>query len=281
MQNARDSAAGVYIKIERAKSHIRELTEAIAAFLESDPYALVVQEEPETGDLVYRLRVLRETPPEWGAILGDATHNLRSALDLLASELVLVGGGKLTDQTGFPIARDVHALKSMLPAKMGGAPPAAIRLIRAMNPYHGGNEALWRLHRLDIMDKHRLLLAVGSAHRNIILDGARLLAAAFKDDPTFHLHPEMSLPFALRPANRQWPLQDGAVVYRVMAAARHVGDHEAPQFTFEIAFGEGDVVKGEEILGTLQGLVVAVEDVVAKLVPYLRDSEQEKADPQL
>jgi hypothetical protein len=53
--------------------------------------------------------------------------------------------------------------------KKGGAPllkqlPAEDRgKLLALKPYREGNLALWALHRLDIMSKHRRLLDVQSA----------------------------------------------------------------------------------------------------------------------
>ncbi len=271
MASASDRATGSNIKIERAKTHVRELEALVQEFLQSSPYAVVREEDPETGDLVYRLRVLRQPPLAWSAIVGDAVHNLRTALDLLACELVRANGGRVNEDTGFPIGKDVHALKSMLKNKIGGASEEAIRHIRSLNPYPGGNDGLWRLHRLDVVDKHRLLLSVGSAHKNIVLDAVRMFPP---DTPEFlgidvGTFEAFSLPFALTPADRQWPLSDGAEVLRVMAAAREGHWDEAPQFGFEIAFGEGEVVRGQPLLETLHRFIALVEGVVEQLGPLL------------
>jgi hypothetical protein len=38
--------------------------------------------------------------------------------------------------------------------------PIAVTAIDNAKPYNGGNEPLWRIHQLDIIDKHRNLFAV-------------------------------------------------------------------------------------------------------------------------
>src|SRR5438132_5583994 len=38
--------------------------------------------------------------------------------------------------------------------------------IDALRPYKGGNDVLWQLHELNNVDKHRLILTVGSALRS-------------------------------------------------------------------------------------------------------------------
>src|SRR5581483_7814217 len=42
--------------------------------------------------------------------------------------------------------------------KVQGIDPGAVRLIESLQPYNGGNDALWTLAELDNFDKHRLLV---------------------------------------------------------------------------------------------------------------------------
>lgn len=42
-------------------------------------------------------------------------------------------------------------------------------LLKALKPYKGGNEPLWGLNRLDILDKHRLLVPVAAGHHTLFL----------------------------------------------------------------------------------------------------------------
>ena len=41
---------------------------------------------------------------------------------------------------------------------------AAIKHLDSLKPYKGGNEALWRVHELDNIDKHRTLFTIGRDH---------------------------------------------------------------------------------------------------------------------
>lgn len=79
-----------------------------------------------------------------------------------------------------------------------------------------------------------------------------------------------SLPIALNPADKQWPLNDGAEIYRVMDAARSSHRDEDVQFTFGIAFGEGEVVQGEPLIPTLHQLVNSVEETTKPFLTFLR-----------
>ncbi len=259
--------AGIYAKVERAKKHVRELEALVQGFFETNPYEIVVQDDPDTGDRAFTVKILHQPPLEWSAVVGDAVHNLRAALDLLVCELVRGEGQPIKDNTSFPIFRSKdafdNAFKSGVPGQIKGAPKDAIRLIRRLKPYKGGNEPLFWLHRLDIADKHRVLITVGSAHENVIVDPAAILRKMFANtDVGFDLSQIPSTPIALNPADRQWPLKDGAEIYRVMAAARSTHEDQDTQFTFGIAFGEGEVVEGEPLLPTLHDLINFVEKII-------------------
>src|SRR5918995_3001656 len=98
----KDRLAGVRLKIERARKHIRDLETETSAYLNSSPhpYQLRAEDDPATGDEVYRVRVLFPIPESIPLIVGDAVHNLRSALDHLAWQLVESGGGEPGRDTG-------------------------------------------------------------------------------------------------------------------------------------------------------------------------------------
>lgn len=96
------TVAGINMKVKRAKEHINNLELLISGFRESKPYEVVRQEEPN-GEITFRVKVKAQPPQEWGAIIGDVIHNLRSSLDYLIWQLVLSNGKTPSKRTGFPI----------------------------------------------------------------------------------------------------------------------------------------------------------------------------------
>jgi hypothetical protein len=68
-------------KTEWAKQHINYLEAHVREFLQGRPYELVTDDKGDNLGVEYSVRVHREPPPEWGLIIGDVIHNLRSALD--------------------------------------------------------------------------------------------------------------------------------------------------------------------------------------------------------
>ena len=80
------------LKVNRAKHNIQDLNAQAQAFSESNPYALTFEKNVESpNQLSPMLHVGQGVVSKLdnlSLITGDAVHNLRSALDLLAVELV-------------------------------------------------------------------------------------------------------------------------------------------------------------------------------------------------
>lgn len=153
------------LKISRAKSHIAELEETLQAHKKSDwcKASLERLTNPAPGQPDYKLNVeFKGAPAIVSAQVGDAIHNLRSALDLLAVRLVELNGGNTKDVM-FPFAKDAAALPQLMQARhLDRAGAADQATILALQPYHGGNAALRGLHDMDIQDKHHALIPVAN-----------------------------------------------------------------------------------------------------------------------
>lgn len=141
-------------KVERARSFIIELA------AEQKRYAAV---GVRTRIKVQSDRALLDI--DWdgtgllpGIILGDAVHNLRSALDLMATELTVIAGQD-PNKAYFPFAKDLESLRKNQKFKAFAKSGAdCAQLLETIAPYRGGNWALRALHDLDVQDKHRSLI---------------------------------------------------------------------------------------------------------------------------
>ena len=104
-------------------------------------------------------------PPDIALTLGDAIHNFRASLDHLAMDLCLLKD-ESTDGVAFPFSKVALGLNKEIKGrhfKRAGA--AAVDLLVRIGPHAEGNRALYGLHQLDIMDKHRLVLPLFHASR--------------------------------------------------------------------------------------------------------------------
>jgi hypothetical protein len=95
------------------------------------------------------------------AEVGACINSIRSSLDVLATVLVKRHSLQIhEDRVFFPIARSKEVFE-----RPGGAaqkflerlPELERKLMNHLQPYQGGNPALWALHHFDIVRKHRCL----------------------------------------------------------------------------------------------------------------------------
>lgn len=246
------------IKIERAKELIQELRREIEAFHGGNPYQLIASTEPESGDHVVRVHILRAPPARWGALIGDAIHNVRSALDLLVWQLVLCNGSVPGKHNAFPIYDTLADFLNGYARQLRGVATPAVKMIRSLNPYEAGNRTLWLLHKLDIIDKHRVLVPAYSSVGTTIIDmtvGIRKLMPEAESLPP--------MPIGLNWADPSCPVQEGEELWRVKADQREDVDLH-PKFTFTIALAPGTPVKkGISIVALLEDLTSETQRVVA------------------
>ncbi|GAA0611950.1 hypothetical protein [Streptomyces crystallinus] len=259
------AADEVRLKFERSRCHLAELEDRIKSYLDREPFGVQPEEDETTGDLVYLVEVREPPPVALSLPLGDAVHCARSALDYLAWRLVIAGGGTPGINTMFPISETEKKFNGSFEGRLLGASASAVAAVQALRPFRGGDDRFWRLHRLDIEDKHRLLVPVGAAHTSVNVS----FTFAGMDPDFAGVDPVV---VGLNPADRQYPLQNGAEVYRVMKAARQSaaqGIGASHSFTFDVAFGEGIIVSGEPIMPTLADLIRDVESAVVPLFQFL------------
>lgn len=98
---------GPRLKIERAKQHIADLHSSICAFATTDFCSLDVNQEVETGKYCLKVAVKEPLPHEFALIIGDAVHNLKSALDITVNEVVFRRLNRYDKHTDFRL--EIHA----------------------------------------------------------------------------------------------------------------------------------------------------------------------------
>ena len=154
--NATQSFSQPRQKLRRAEFHIGSLEAAIERYFSTDWYTCEFRRNQEGQ---YNLKIVTYGIPEdFSLIVGDVVHNLRTALDLLAVEVVGRNGGN-TKGVYFPFAGSAKDLDIMIARRNFDRASTVDRdLVRSLQPYTGGNYLLRSLHDLDIQDKHHSLI---------------------------------------------------------------------------------------------------------------------------
>ena len=165
------SLDGVRIKLRRAKDHLTDLRSKLDPIADEATRSIVgAPSEDDPSTLVYRVTRVPDIDPIIAAITGDIVHNLRSALDHVAWQLVVLDNGQPTRDTVFPLHESTMNERGnprVLTIQPGITDPRIMVAVEAMQPYTEAKydheprtDALGIVGRLDNIDKHRLLLTV-------------------------------------------------------------------------------------------------------------------------
>jgi hypothetical protein len=268
-----DPTSAWWAKVNRAKHHINALAADIDSFLGSTAYEVLAEPGEQPNETIYRLRMQLPIPIHFSTTIGDALHNLRSALDYAAYEMARRHVGRdLTEKEElaceFPIRDDPAKLDKFFsaPGRQALYGPRERQAIRDVQPAWLHDEVarrgvkelhprqdevtydpLWLLSRLSNIDKHR-----------------RLHLTAWWPDIAYWGSDE--------PSHRRWrwgepPYEDGRILGRLIDDSMHP---EPPamlhqEMTLRILYPGAE---SQDIVRLLKGIQ---EDLTYRVLPRLLD----------
>lgn len=160
--------AASYMKLERVRGFIAELDAERLRYLASNPATVTMLADVVPPQIQVRWEGVGLLP---GAIIGDAIHNLRTALDQMASELARINDRSDKD-VYFPFAVDLETLEKSEKFKaFKKCGQDCVDELLNLKPYRGGNDALRAVHDLDNHDKHTALVPA-SQSLNVSVEGS-------------------------------------------------------------------------------------------------------------
>lgn len=179
MATSEPSLEGCREKQRRGLKHLTDLDSAIFDWLgepgvDPKPYRLSGEFDPDAGEYIFKGQLLKPTEHLlWGVMLGDGLHNLRSALDHLVWQLVLLNGKQPGGASQFPICdtgasywsrrwKDGKETASYREWHLGGVGDTHKAIIDELQPYRttlppNSLHPLSALRDLANHDKHRLV----------------------------------------------------------------------------------------------------------------------------
>jgi len=243
-------------KIDRAKQYFGELQNTVDSFIKDNPFVLGTKIKPDSGRLVYYLTKVNNVPTNIPLIIGDIFNNLRSSLDYLIYDLYIKNGGseKESNHLYFPISDNFELYEKEKISKTKGIREDTIKLIDSVKPYKEGNLNLWILKKLNNLDKHRLLITVGSAYHSMDI-GSVITDKFNKSFPDFKV-PEMKL--FIKPEDNLFPLKVGDELFEDEQYAK---PNPNIQFKFNLVLNEIGVIEGESVIELVKKLIIEVENV--------------------
>jgi len=259
----RELLSGPLAKIERAKHHINELNRQAEAYTSKRPLRVYRSVSGKANKITYVVKCKIPVPAGLALIIGDAVHNLRSALDLLAFALV---GHKCPTpsqqrQIQFPFSTSANSLEATINSRhIGRAGKKVVAAIKKLKPYPGGNEMLYAIHDLDMADKHKLIVPT-------IASGAMMLADLTKLMPEHPGYPDKGVTLVLNAGNRfDFELPRRLGNRQARRATRPVATRER-ETDFKpasiVCFGEGQSLPYRPVVPSLVSLAQEAEDAIS------------------
>jgi hypothetical protein len=249
----------VLAKYNWAQEHIENFHTAVDLFRRENPHTLGRELDSTTGEFVYKVKTVPDIPERLRFMLGDALHNLRSTLDHAAHAVVEAGSSQPNSHTYFPVFDDAKAYISMLQSRVPGLRQQCYEVFNRIQPYKGGwGHWIWQLHRLDIIDKHRLLLTISTVKvgRTPTPSDKRTHGANRPIiGPTAQFFRQ--LVFGSYPAVKQLGVKAGDEIGRFPATE----EYKNMGFAFDIAIDELEVITGMPtslLLGSFSSQVLNV-----------------------
>jgi hypothetical protein len=240
-------------RFNRALEHIQAADKAIGRWLGSDAYRIVKEHDPKTRRTAYVAR-FGDLPTELPDLVGEAAHNMRSALDHLALALNTKGYAEANGGAELPAAEvasssfPIYGNVSNKGQPMNGTdafrsatsyrnmPQGAADLIEELQPYNRGedfaSDPLWIVHELNRIDKHRIDLAASASAPQQAISGS------------FPAIDEGKLGIG-------GPVYDGKELsWWVVSKGAEEPDADF-RFTRGVAFGEGTPLSGQPVVRSL------------------------------
>jgi hypothetical protein len=143
------------------------LEKLIAAMQDSYSSTVERYESIRAQNIIYTFADLPKLAPVMALIIGDALHNLRTAIDYAyCGAIERHASTALDSYTKFPTAETREEVESRLRGRKIDVlcPKLFDRIVTDIKPYTvGGNCLVKMLHDMDISDKHWLLIPVTRA----------------------------------------------------------------------------------------------------------------------
>lgn len=262
-----DQLDGIRLKMKRAKDQVDSLRAEIEAFGARKPYGLGSYFDADARELSVLATVREAHSGMWGVMVGEILHNLRSSLDQLVWQLVILETGlpPTTTKTGFPIYKSEagYDKASGAPLLLHGVGSNARALIKSMQPFSTGENIkspLWQLREVSNFDKHRTLHVTSTS-----LEQVKLTFPWVKAGITY-------IPLYQMPPG---PFKNGALLYRLGFTGTgwpFVAPEGSPElqvqgnFRGDIAFDQGSPeIGGAVVIPALLGIGSRVYDTIKRI----------------
>lgn len=258
-----------FSKLERARTHFEEFKVLYSSYIEKNPISVGIDSSSWIAKYIVISEVIQ--PSKYMMIVfWDILHNLKSHLDHIAYDLICLQEGNTGphERIYFPISDNLPGYNSwklkalwINELSIPSIKQGFLDILDSIHPYKGWNDALWNLHKLNIIDKHRLIL-VAQAWLHAVDLWKHMMSIFSKSIPEFTWMESLSL--FVEPADTKFPLEKWDILFEDSSnTATNM------QFQFKLVFMEADIGIWLSLIDTINEIMNTVTDTSRQLTAYL------------
>lgn len=206
---------------------------------------MIEEVDPSTNKTLVKAKLISRIPSNVKGFLGDVISNLRSCLDQATCALAEANGASVKN-IYFPVATDSADFSSNnIRKKVAGLSADSIKLIDSFEPYGGGKgERFWLLSKLEAINKHQRIVAIGHATQKLIFTNGTIKGPAEgSGDIKFH--------------GGVW--DETSQCINLFTKDVGVNINCDIHVAFHMAFGEIDQLKGQPIMPFFKDVVDGID----------------------
>lgn len=148
---------GARLKIERANHHIGDVERQWTTFRTIRTHQVVKESSADLTVHTFSMQFVNEFPRNIALCIGDAIHNLRTALDHMTWETIGREGGTQDRHLKFPFGENRISFEAFCKG-MKTRLPETRTVFKSLEAFPGGKgHFLYALNCLDNVDKHSVL----------------------------------------------------------------------------------------------------------------------------
>jgi hypothetical protein len=160
------------LTFNRAQYHIRDFDAMVRDFIDSRPWAKIIDKNSYPGEELHKIRLSREFPEMLPCVLFDAINNLRAVLDQAAYASAVASNSASLKAVKFPFGPSKSDFLNNLAGGCKDLPPEIRALFKECKAYKGGNDTLWAINEIANAKKHLALipLVIGNSIANFSVE---------------------------------------------------------------------------------------------------------------
>lgn len=227
-----------------ARDHIKDLETRIKTVFDRQPYTSIVERDREAGQDVHKVRLTAKLPRKVDAVAKDALGNLRDTLDhAVYASAAALRPGKTPHRTAFPFANDATGVHNRLNRELIDIPPGIRTFLEGLCPHKTGNQLLWGLNCTRNVKTHRVVVPLVTASTGNSLS----IGSAIINGPS-------------QIGYNRWDATKNEVEYMRLGPGSQV--HYKLNVSFDVLFGDVEVLGGNPVVGTLNAVASEVESIL-------------------